>query len=318
MTPLDAGAAHALEALAQMAQVRLADLDPDTARGAFAALLGSMQGEPVDVQVESLLADHVTGRPAMRIYRPRDADPTAAALPAILYFHGGGFMVGNLDLYDVLCSRLSAACGAMVMSVDYRLAPEHPYPAALDDAMAATSWLFEQAGQLGIDPSRCCIAGDSAGGNLAAVTCLRLREAGRETFARQVLLYPVMSLDFSTQAYSRCREGYFLSEEMMRYFADQYLGAEVDRGHWTISPMHVASVEGVPPATILLCGYDPTFDEGLGYAERLAAAGVPASLLTYEAQIHAFVLMDSVVPEALDAIEALASDIKQALSPNQG
>jgi acetyl esterase len=318
VSALDAGAARALENLAPMAQVNFAELEPEAARGAFAALLGSMQGTPVDAQVEDIPADPDSGRPGLRIYRPLGAQSADARLPAILYFHGGGFVLGGLDLYDVLCSRLAKSCGAVVLSVDYRLAPEHPYPAALADAMAASAWLVDQASRLGVDPTRLCIAGDSAGGNLAAVTCLQLRGEGRQVFAHQLMLYPVMNLDYGKQGLSRCTEGYFLTEEMMRYFADQYLGAVADRQDWRISPLWAPSVDGLPSATVVLCGCDPLYDEGFQYAQRLKDAGGSVSLLTYEAQIHAFVLMDGVIPKAVEAIEEIAATLAKALLPGNG
>ncbi|WP_313024435.1 alpha/beta hydrolase [Pseudomonas lopnurensis] len=221
---------------------------------------------------------------ALRIYHPEAAE----ALPLLVYFHGGGFVLGAIDSHDNLCRALANALPAVVISVDYRLAPEHKYPAAADDAYAATLWAAAHASELGADPARLLVGGDSAGGNLAAVVSLRARDQGGPAIAHQLLLYPVCDNDLERASYQRIGKGYFIDAEMMGWFWKQYLNSPADADQAYACPLKAESLIGLPSATVLTAEYDPLCDEGEAYAARLAEAGVATHYLHVPGAIHGF------------------------------
>jgi acetyl esterase len=243
-----------------------------------------------------------------RVYSPE----TDAALPAVVYLHGGGWVVGSIESHDPLCRALAARTPAVVVSVDYRLAPEHTFPAAVDDAWAATQWVAEHAADLGADPERLVVAGDSAGGNLAAAVALRMRDAGLP-LALQVLIYPVIDADLDSSGYTRLGEGLNLTRTKMQWFWDTYLGG-ADGAHPHASPARADDLTGLAPALVLTAEYDPLADEAEAYARRLSEAGVPVTLTQYEGQIHGFVRMrtqcgaqaDEAAAQIVAAIQAAA------------
>ena len=243
----------------------------------------------------------------VRIYRPEAEAP----LPALVFFHGGGWVVGTIESHDPLTRAIAARTPAVVVSVDYRLAPEHPFPAAADDAWTATQWVAANASELGADPARLVVAGDSAGGNLAAVVALRAREAGLP-LALQVLIYPVTDADLDSSGYVRLGEGLNLTRAKMEWYWEQYLGGR-DGAHPHASPLRADNLAGVAPALVQTAEYDALADEAAAYVRRLEAAGVPAKLTEYEGQIHGFVRLrtycgeqaDAAVDEIVDAIRAL-------------
>ena len=223
----------------------------------------------------------------------------------MLYLHGGGFVIGAPETHEDICRTLANMAGAVVVSPDYRLAPEHPFPAAIDDCAATLVWMTEQADALGIDPLRILVAGDSAGGNLAAVVALLARDGQVPAVIGQVLIYPVTDQLQTSDSYSRYEEDFGLTAAAMKWFRDHYLPDTTSRSDWRASPLNVTSLAGVAPALVILAGYDVLFDEGAAYAERLSTEA-KATTRIWPGQIHGFVSKRRAIPEAQEALEAIA------------
>jgi acetyl esterase len=280
-------------------------LTPDAARQASRA---RREANPVPVQPVAAVADREIPGPAgplpIRIYRPSEE----AGLPVIVFFHGGGWVLCDLDSHDGICRLIANGSGAVVVSVDYRLAPEHVYPAAVDDAYAATVWVSEHADELQVDADRLAVMGDSAGGNLAAAVALMARDRSGPRIAFQSLLYPVIDHDFTTSSYEQFATDYFLTSAAMQWYWDQYV-AEGQRDEPYVSPIHAADLSGLPATHLLTAECDPLRDEGMAYAARLAEAGVPVESKVYEGAFHGFFGMAAALSSAraanADAIEAL-------------
>lgn len=221
----------------------------------------------------------------VRVYRPAACPPSA---PAVVYLHGGGWVLGDLDVQDATCRYVANRCRALVVSVGYRLAPEHPYPAAVDDARRAVIWTHEHAEQLGADAQRVAVAGSSAGGNVAAGVALRLRDERRPVLAAQLLLYPPTDPLLSLPSVRENSRGYYLTEDDMRCFVDAYLPDPATRTSPYAAPLHAPSLSGLPPAVVVTAGFDPLRDEGVAYVERLRAAHVPCVHLHFPELIHGF------------------------------
>lgn len=229
----------------------------------------------------------LTGRTIrVRQYAPREHN-WAEPMPALLYFHGGGFTIGSVDTHDRICRVLAKGADCLVFSVDYRLAPEHRFPAAVDDAFDAMAWLYAEASTLGVDRERIAVGGDSAGGTLAAACALHARDRGLP-LALQMLIYPGMGSRQDTDSHQRLARGYLLDAPVIQWFFGQYLGSEADRDDWRFAPLMAPSVAHTAPAWLALAEFDPLVDEGLSYAERLETAGVPVQCTVYEGMIHAF------------------------------
>jgi acetyl esterase len=244
--------------------------------------------------------------------------PVAAPgpLPLLVYLHGGGWVIGDLDTHDVLCRCLADAAGCAVLAVDYRLAPEHRFPAAVDDCVAALRWARANAAALGADPARIAVGGDSAGGNLSAVVCLALREAGEPQPALQLLIYPATDQRAVAPSHTANGQGYLLTRDSVRYYAGHYLGEDPSiRDDWRASPLRAARHDGLAPALVLTAGYDPLRDEGRQYADALSAAGVPCQYVCFERQIHGFITMGRVIAEANTAVALCGTVLRQAFSP---
>jgi acetyl esterase len=220
----------------------------------------------------------------IRLYRPAGDGPK----PALVYFHGGGWVIGSLASHDGACRRLAEVSGCVVVAVDYRLAPEHPFPAAFDDSYAATKWVVAEAASLGIDRTRVGVAGDSAGANLAAAVALKARDEGGPALAVQVLIYPATRFDAETPSMIRNAEGYGLTTAAMRWFSAQYIPDPALRQSPLASVMNAKSVAGLPKALVVTAEFDPLCDEGEAYAERLHDAGVPVKAIRYDGTIHGF------------------------------
>jgi acetyl esterase len=236
--------------------------------------------------------------------------------PGILYFHGGGFSTGGIDLIDPLCRVLANRSGCAVIAVGYRLAPEHPYPAAVTDAYVVTAWVAANGHHFGIDGTRLALMGDSAGANLATVTCMVLRDKAEEIeIALQVLIYPVTDLEHhETPSYKENGEGYLLTNGMMSWFRGHYLaGCEDKAGEPYCSPMHMAKLDGLPPAIIVTAEYDPLRDEGEAYGGRLEADGVPADVRREDGMIHGFFWMGGAIDRGRELLDELGADIHKAL-----
>jgi acetyl esterase len=251
------------------------------------------------------------GVPA-RHYRPEQA-AAGQGMPALVYLHGGGWTIGDLDTHDVLCRQLANAAGCAVVSVDYRLAPEHRFPAAVDDCVTATRWVLGRAAELRIDPRRVAVGGDSAGGNLAAVACLALRDAGEPMPVFQLLIYPATDMRAGAPSHTTNAQGYLLTADSIAYYRAHYTPAPAQWSDWRASPLLARSLAGLPPALVLTAGYDPLRDEGAQYADALSAAGVRTQLVCFERQVHGFITMGRVIDEANTAVELCAAALRRAL-----
>jgi acetyl esterase len=247
------------------------------------------------------------GEIPVRLYTPFGVGP----FPLTVYFHGGGFVIGDLDTHDAACRHLCLASNSIVMAVHYRLAPEHRFPAAPDDCLAATRWAGEHAAEIGADRRRIAVSGDSAGGNLAAVVSLRIRDEGGPKLCGQLLNCPVTDYDMSLPSYRDNAEGYFLTLETMRWFENHYLNEAEHRRHPHAAPLRAKDFAGLPPAYVLTAFYDPLRDEGEAYADKLAAAGVAVVKKRYSNMIHAFPgVALNLVPEAAEELAAMGAWLK--------
>jgi acetyl esterase len=268
---------------------------------------------PAVAQVRDLMAETPQGTLALRLYRPI-ASENRTRLPALVYFHGGGWVIGDLDTHDTLCRQLANGSGCAVIAVDYRLAPEHPFPAAGHDCLAATYWVRDHGAQLGIDAARLAVGGDSAGGNLAAVVAIAAREAGDLHLACQLLIYPATDNRRTAPSHASNGEGYLLTRDTIAYFHDHYIPNPAGDLDWRASPLLHPDLSKLPPALILTAGYDPLRDEGLMYSQRLSEAGNQASHICFERQIHGFITMGKVIDEANTAVLLCAAQLRAALS----
>lgn len=249
----------------------------------------------------------------VRLYRPAALDPDAPPLPALLYIHGGGWTIGSLNAYDRLCRHIAAAAGIAVVSLDYRLAPEHPFPAAVDDAIAAWAALPGVAARFGIDPERLSIGGDSAGGNLSAVVALAARDDGMHLPRLQWLVYPATDLAHRHPSRDDFAEGYLLDDATITWFLDQYLPDRTAAVDWRASPLRATDHRGLPPALIVTAGCDPLADEGQAYAEALSRAGVAVEHRVYPGMLHGFINTAGALDQARDAVARSIDALKAAL-----
>ena len=263
---------------------------------------------PAIDEVRDLTAPGPQGDIPLRLYRH---GTDAGLRPALVFFHGGGWVIGDLDTHDTLCRQLAIASGCAVVSVDYRMGPEHPFPAATDDACAATRWLAAHAAELRLDATRLAVGGDSAGGNLAAVVALALR--GEVPLAFQLLIYPATDQHPTHDSRQRNGQGYLLTADTMAWFHDHYITDPGLDDDWRASPLRHPDLSGLPPALVLTAGFDPLRDEGMAYAQRLSVAGVNTSLVSFERQIHGFILMGRVIDEANEAVAICADALRRAL-----
>ena len=243
---------------------------------------------------------------ALRVYRP----VVGETLPALVYFHGGGWTIGDVDTHDVLCRQLALGARCAVFSVDYRLAPEHPFPAAVDDCFAATRYVAENAAQLNV--RGIAVGGDSAGGNLAATVALLARDHGAPAIAFQLLIYPATDQRCATASHERNAQGYLLTRDAIDYFRRHYLPHERDWTDWRASPLLAKSHANLPPALVITAGYDPLLDEGRAYADKLRAAGVPVTYREYPDMVHGFVLFGGVLDTANAAVAECAAALRAA------
>jgi acetyl esterase len=322
---LDPQARTLLDQMAAATERPLWEYDVTEARALFKAGrgLGRTVAAPIDTEDRTIPGPR--GPIPVRIYRPATNPPhratePGAELPLLVYFHGGGFVFGDLNTHDPLCRQFAAAVPAVVVSVDYRLAPEHRFPAAVDDAEAATVWAAEQAATLGADARSLTVAGDSAGGTLAAVVARRARDGGGPAIALQLLIYPATDLTRTQPSHQSNGEGYFLTSQAMRWFTANYLGddALVDLAlcrQPDASPLFAADLTGLPPAHVVTAEFDPLRDEGEAYAGRLQEAGVPTTLVRYDGMIHGFVSMDAVLDAGARAVDDLVAAVTTATTP---
>ncbi|MGE0233223.1 MAG: alpha/beta hydrolase [Flavobacteriaceae bacterium] len=290
------------------------DLTPEQAREAMAAARKAANVTPPEIgDIENLTASKGAHSVGLRYYRP-DRGRANGALPFLIFFHGGGWVIGDLESHDILCRQLVLGSGCAVIAVDYRLSPEHKYPAALEDAEIAVEWIFDNAEKLGLDAGHAGIGGDSAGGNLAAVMTLLSRDGKLPLLKFQFLAYPVTDLTMARRSYDVAAEGLPVTRETMEWFIGHYLNSDEQQTDWRASPVFARSLKGVPPAYIVSAGYDPLVDEGDAYARRLRAAGVPVKVDHYGGQIHGFLTMGAALPTAGKAVGEIGKVLKSALA----
>lgn len=297
MTGLDASARAALRQAAQAGAAPVEAGNPEAARAAYLQGFSADQ-LPLEDMAES--SEIRVGALRLRLWRGQGAPATGA--PALLYLHGGGWVIGAPETHEDICRALANRVGAVVISPDYRLAPEHPFPAALTDCAQALQYIALQYHSLGIDPARIVVGGDSAGGNLAAVLALMARDGRVPPVLAQLLVYPVTDQRQGSDSYRRFAEGLGLTASAMAWFRGHYAAAATD---WRASPLLVPSLRGVAPAFVVLAGHDVLHDEGAAYAARLATEAT-ATLRVWPGQIHGFVSMGRVIPEAAEALSAIA------------
>jgi acetyl esterase len=307
---LDKNVKALLEQFAALKLPKSWEIGPQAARAAMKMGIFRKGDTPIG-KVEDKLIDGPDGKLGVRIYTPVSTD--SATLPGLVFFHGGGFVLGDLDTHDDLCRVLSNESGFRVVSVDYRLAPEHPFPAAVNDCFAATHWVASHAAELGIEPRRLAVGGDSAGGNLAAVVA-QLARAGGPTIAFQLLIYPVAQLGApDTPSMRENAKGYFLEKEGMDWFTRLYAPDKDHRNDPRLSPLRCTDLSGLPPAYLITAGFDPLRDEGKAYADALDKAGVPVTYVNYPGMVHGFFSMRGFIPKAREAIAAAAAAMREGV-----
>ncbi len=311
--PLDVHAAKVLEMIRLSGRPPYETLAPAEARQFSRNARAVLAPEPPEMGAVRDIKIGEGGAIPARLYRPLGSAPNAA-LPALIYFHGGGWVIGDLDTHDVVCRQIANGSGAAVVSVDYRLAPEHKFPAAVEDAIAATAWIAAHGATLGIDTARLAVGGDSAGGNLAAVVALDARDRNGPKLFQQTLIYPATESTMSHPSHERFAEGLLLTRPTMKWFLGHYLRGAEDLADWRVSPLRATSLANLPPALVLTAGYDPLCDEGEDYAARLAAAGVPVTRVRVEGVIHGFLTMGKLIPAANEAVAMIAAALKIAFA----
>jgi len=298
-------------------------LSPADARSLYRDRRAALQPIPQDVaEVRELKAGGPHGSIPMRLYRPRVAEEGLAnastnALPVLVYYHGGGWVIGDLDTHDTLCREIANASGVAVVAVDYRLGPEHRFPVAFDEAYAATRWVHAHAHALGLDPKRIAVGGDSAGGNLAAGVALAARDRtdGSELpIAFQLLIYPATDMRRAHPSHTTNGQGYLLTSDTIGYFHDHYIDEAKHDLDWRASPLLHTDHSRLPPALVITAGYDPLRDEGLDYARALTDAGNHVSYVCFERQIHGFITMGKVLDEANTAVTLCAAELRRAMT----
>ena len=308
--PLDPQAKAVLDQFASMGGPQLHEMSVAQARELILGMV-ALAGEPESIaRIENRTVPGPAGQIPVRIYTPVGTAP----FPVLVYFHGGGWVIGNLDTHDGICRSLANRVGCLVVSVDYRLAPEHRFPAAPEDCYAATRWLAEHAGSLGGDKGRIAVGGDSAGGNLAAVVALMARDRGGPKLAFQLLVYPATDTDFETRSYRENSEGYFLTRADMVWFWNHYAPRDEDRRNPYAAPLRAASLRGLPPALVITAEFDPLCDDGNAYAARLREDGVPVRLSQQDGLIHGFFQMGAVIDRGRASVDEASRALKDAFA----
>ncbi len=299
-----------LDGLAATGGPALSEVTPVEARVMFKALSQFDQPEEV-TRVDDRVVPGAGNDIPVRVYTPHDA--VGGDAPLLVWLHGGGWVIGDLDTADATARALANRSGAVVVSVDYRLAPEHPAPAPLEDALAALTWSVENAELLGVNAARVAVGGDSAGGNLAAALCQRVRDEFGPDIDFQLLVYPAVDLTVGHPSYDENAEGYFLTRDSMVWFIGHYLGA-TDPKDPSVSPLFADSLAGLPPALVITAEFDPLRDEGEAYARALRDAGVAVEAVRYDGQIHGFVGLAALLDDGKHALDLAGAALRTALS----
>jgi acetyl esterase len=284
----------------------ISEMEPAEVRALMASL--SVGESPVHVdRVEDRTIPGPAGDLPIRVYAPAGDGPR----PVLVWYHGGGWVIGSIDTHDGLCRELADAVGCVVVSVEYRLAPEHRFPCAVEDARAALEWVHAHAREIGADPDRVALGGDSAGGHLAAVTALAARDAGLPVVF-QVLVYPALEYEFERPSMIENAEGYMLTTSAMRWFYGHYLNDPSEGEDWRVSPIRHDRLGGVAPAFVVTAEFDPLRDQGRAYADALAAAGVPVTSTTYDGVFHGFFSMSVLIERSKVAVDDASALLRDA------
>ena len=308
---LDPEVAILLDLIRAAGRPALDSLPPPEAREAYKAGRTVLQPTPSEVaSVRDLSIPGPAGAIPARLYRGIDT-LAGAKLPCLVYYHGGGWVIGDIDSHDVICRRLANDANCAVLSVDYRLAPEHKFPAAYEDAVAAMRFAIDHPQELGIDPGKVAVGGDSAGGNLAAAAAIAARDAGL-ALTHQVLIYPATDLGMTLDSYRRVTDGLPLVARTMTWFVNHYLNNEADKHDWRASPLRAATLRGTAPAILIVAAHDPLADDGLAYAKRLEQEGVQVTSSYFSGQIHGFVSMGKMLRAADTALQMIAVSLRQS------
>ena len=307
---LDADAAAVIQAYRDAGRPAYETLTPDEARQFYLAAREVTNPEPPPIAgVETMVVPGPAGPIPARLYRPLTLRQADGLAPCLIFFHGGGWVIGDLDTHDVVCRTLAAVGETIVIAIDYRLAPEHKFPAAVDDAIAATQWVARNALSLGVDVDRLVVGGDSAGGNLAAIVAIHARDTELK-IAGQMLIYPATDFAMTHPSHSEPETDVLLTHAVIRWFRDHYLNGPADVDNWKASPARTASLAGLPPAFVLTAGADPLRDEGDEFAKRLADAGVAVTYRTYPGQFHGFITMGKLLPKSHEALRDIGTWLK--------
>lgn len=306
---LDPQAKDLMEKAEAAGRPALESLDAVAARIQFAEMTGAVAIDPVEVDtVTNRTIPGPAGDIPVRIYHPG-----GGVRPVLVYLHGGGYVVGDLDTHDPVCRKLCQEANLVVVSVDYRLAPEHPFPAAVDDTMAAVRWVAANAAEIGADADRLAVGGDSAGGNLTCVATQFARDEGGPDIKFQLLVYPATDKSLATQSHKELGEGYRLTRSMIDWFYDNYVPEGADINDPRLSPGKATSFANLPPAFVMTAGFDPLRDEAIEYADAMKAAGVPVQYRCYEGMIHGFFQMGGWLDVSREAVSDASVALKAAL-----
>lgn len=303
--------AEALQKLAAANLPPIHSLTPEEGREQMRSVIKARGSVPEPIRrAEDRSIPGPAGAIPVRLYWPEAEGP----LPVLVYYHGGGHVIGDLETHDVICRNLAAGAGALVMAVDYRMGPEHRFPAAVEDSWAALQWIAGEAAVLGGDPSRMGVSGDSAGGNLAAVMALMARDAGGPALSAQLLIYPVADYGLVGDSFAKFDSGFGpLTRAAMEWFRGHYLRRPADAEDWRASPIRAASLAGLPPALFVVAGCDVLHDDSVRYADALRAAGVPVDWRFYPGMIHGFFGMTPMIDDAVDAQRVASSELRRLL-----
>jgi acetyl esterase len=311
---LDPQARAVLERVARANLPSYPQIGATAARALYRETRGKLGAAPPEVaRVAELRVPGPAGDIPVRLYRPLGSSDDDR-LPVLVYFHGGGWTIGDLDTHDVPCRELANLARCAVASVGYRLAPEHKFPAAFDDAVAATRWLHAHAEALRLDAARLAVGGDSAGGNLAAAVAIAFRDTAGPRIAMQALIYPAVDQAADTRSHAAFADGYLLTRDAIEWFKGNYLRGPEDEADWRASPLRAGDLAGLPPAYIITAGFDPLVDEGRAYAERLRAAGVKVTYECFAGMIHGFITMGGAIAAAHHALYRAALGLRAAFA----
>jgi acetyl esterase/lipase len=310
--PLDPLVKGFLDQMTALPGPKMFELSPAEGRAMFVAMMQMVGPKDVPIgKVENRRIPGPAGEIPIRIYTPVAAG--ADALPVLVYFHGGGFVIGDLETHDGLCRQFANEGAYRVIAVDYRLAPEHKFPAAIDDAFAAVSWIETHAAELGVDANRIAVGGDSAGGALAVEVTQLAKAKGAPKIAFQLLMFPVTQIGQETASLREFAVGYFLDKPTLDWFFAHYIPTGTDIMDTRVSPLHAPDVKGLPPAYVMLGGFDPLHDEGLAYAQKLRDAGVKVEIKDYADLVHCFIYMQAVLPQAHTAVAVAAKAVRDGM-----